>query len=213
MLKKALVCLILAISITTCLFVTRSHAMGNTESININPDIAKWKEGIGKATDQLDIMMSVLDELLNQKNLDLKALFKNFASRLSTIEKLPKEAKSIAQSIEAKKKAYLSDWQKKNKGITDPKVLEKAESVRDGVISGLSNLKDLAEGLQNSYAPFINDLKDIKKNLAENLDIQKLFSIATSIMKSKDNAAILKEKTDEFMKQLYNTQDALSTEL
>jgi len=212
MLKKVLVCLVLAVSIS-CFSATCSSAAGYTQSMNINPDIAKWKEGIGKATDQLDIMMSVLDELLNQKTLDLKALFNNFTSKLSMIEKLPKEAKSIANSIEAKKKAYLSKWQKENKGITDPKVLEKAESMRDSVVLGLSKLKDLAEGLQNYYAPFINDLKDIKKTLAEDLNIQKLFSIATSIIKSKDNASILKEKIDEFTNQLSNTQDTLATQL
>ncbi|MCM8771133.1 MAG: hypothetical protein NC936_04620 [Candidatus Omnitrophica bacterium] len=187
--------------------------MGSAANIDLKPELEKWKTRIGKATDKVDIMTSILNELLDQRTFDMKALSKTFFSGLSVIEKLPNEAKSIAKSIEAKKKSYLSKWQKEYKNITDPKLKEKAESLRDGIVSGLSNLEDLANKLPNYYAPFIDGLKDIKKSLAQNLDIQKLFSIATNIIKSKDDALVLKKKIDEFLKQLINMQNTLTTEL
>lgn len=213
MLKKVLICFALAISISCSYAITCTSAMGSAANIDIKPELEKWKAGIGKATDKVNIMNSLLNELLDQKTFDMKALSKSFSSGLSIIEKLPNEAKSIAKSIEAKKKSYLAKWQKEYKNITDPKLKEKAESLRDSVVSGLSKLEDLSKNLPNYYTPFINGLKDIQKKLTENLDIQKLFSIATDIIKSKDNASTLKEKINEFLNQLTDTQKALTTEL
>ena len=142
---------------------------------------------------QLDATLASMNDLAKPEG-DLMAKYKTFSGNVDKLDKGAAKAKSAAESAAAKREDYLKEWQASQNQIQNEQLKAASEARRAELMPKIEAIKTSLTSARDPYTPFMQDLKDLKVFLGNNLNAGGVAS--ASALFEKCNAAGEKVKSD-----------------
>jgi DNA anti-recombination protein RmuC len=161
--------------------------------------------------DQLQATVNALDALVKQKEGDLKPAYDEFVAQVSKTQSDAAATKTRAQKMQANAKTHFGSWQKEIDGITNEKLLKKAQKRLDKVEKSYNKAISQLEDAATSFEPYLSDLADVKKILANDLTRGGIKSIKGTVSKAKFDLSTVRNHIFDANKELESMEKSLSS--
>jgi hypothetical protein len=156
-----------------------------------------------------------LEAIVANADGDLKLQFDRFVNSLAALEAQEAVARGRREGVTSQGAAYFSAWEKQltETGSAEIRMIagERHEKLRGDYDAVLGLLK----AGQKAYDPFMSDVRDLKKVLANDLNAAGVKAVAPQIEKVKEKARAVNEHIDKLSAELDINEhiDKLSAEL
>lgn len=163
--------------------------------------IASKMLGMTQATDamkaQIDSVLNSLNSLTGEGG-DLVAKYEAFGKEIDKTESMYKKAKSQGQKARSQRDSYLKKWESSKGKIQNEELKKASESRKAELMPIIDKLKESASGAEQTFLPFLQDLKDINLFLGNNLTPAGISSVKeTLVPKCTTDGATVKGKLDD----------------
>ena len=118
---------------------------------------------------QVDKTIASLNALTQPEG-DLVAKFKDYSKNVDALEKFAAKAKSNAESAAKTRDAYIQQWKASQDQIQNPSLKQASETRRAELEPKIEAIKSSLGSARESFTPFMQDLKDLRTFLANQLN-------------------------------------------
>jgi chromosome segregation ATPase len=150
-------------------------------------------QSIQTASMHIDKTLTSLNALA-QPGGDLVAKYKDFSKNIDDLDKVAQKAKSNAEAASKQREAYLAEWKANQDKIVNPELKQASEARRAELEPKVTAIKTSLGSARETFNPFLQDLKDLRTFLANQLNPGGIASANTLITKC--SAAGEKVKSD-----------------
>src|SRR5262245_60190104 len=172
-------------------------ALAGSTSADKAEKVAQRMLGLDKAiqtgASQVDKTIASLNALTQPEG-DLVAKFKTYSKNVDDLEKFAAKAKGNAESAAKTRDQYIAQWKASQEQIQNPSLKQASESRRAELEPKIEAIKTSLSSARESFGPFLQDLKDLRTFLGNQLDATGLAAAGELITKS--NATGEKLKSD-----------------
>ena len=141
----------------------------------------KSKKAIEAATAQIDATLRSMNSMASAKSSEIVALYGDFSHNVDDLESMAKKAKSAAEKARDQREAYLKKWASSQDKIQNEQLKAASKARRDELMPKIDALKQAFTSVQETFAPFMQGLKDLKIFLGNDLSEQGIVT-ASSLM-------------------------------
>lgn len=135
--------------------------------------VAQKMLGLDKAIQQgaaqIDKTLASLNAMA-QPGADLVAKYKDYSKNVDDLEKMAQKAKSNAESASKDRDAYIAQWKASQDKIQNPELKAASESRRAELEPKIEAIKTSLGSARDTFTPFMQDLKDLRTFLANQLN-------------------------------------------
>jgi chromosome segregation ATPase len=131
--------------------------------------IQQTTKELAEADAQVDATLKSLSALTTQDSGDLRTGFKHYTDDVDKLNKMAESARSRAVAMREKSTEYVQSWQKESAGITNPDVKQVSEARQAAAKADFEKVAAKAEETRAAYAPFVQDLTDIRTAVSNDL--------------------------------------------
>jgi malate synthase len=161
--------------------------------------------------DQLQATVDALDALVKQKEGDLKPAYDEFVAQVTRTQADASLTKTRAQKMQVDAKTHFGSWQKEVDGIANEKLRKKAQKRLDKVAKSYNKAISQLEEAGISFEPYLSDLADVKKILANDLTRGGIKSIKGTVSKAKFDLRTVRDHIFDAIKELDSMEKSLSS--
>jgi hypothetical protein len=169
----------------------QSSSSGKGEATGKN--VTKAADEIQLGITQLDATVAALTSLVTQPGPDLGPQFKTFSKSLDQLESTAKKVRDAAASMDAKGKAYFTEWDAQIAAIQNEDIRERSADRRKAVEAGFKDIQGDYGEARDDFQPLMNDLKDIRMALEADLTMSGIEVVKKSVKKVNGQAEDVKE--------------------
>jgi hypothetical protein len=152
----------------------------------------KFDEALATASAQVDKTLQSMNALKDPS--DLVDKYKTFSKEVDNLDKMSEKAKGNAEKAAQTRDEYISEMQKSQEAIQNPQLKASADARRAELQPKIEAIKTNLGSARDTFTPFMQDLKDLKVFLANQLNAAGIN--AASDLMSKCNEAGEKVKAD-----------------
>jgi chromosome segregation ATPase len=135
--------------------------------------VAQKMLGLDKAIQQgaaqIDKTLASLNALAQPEG-DLTAKYKDFSKNVDTLDKMSQKAKSNAEAAAKDRDAYIAQWKASQDKIQNPELKAASEARRGELQPKIEAIKTSLSAARDTFTPFMQDLKDLRTFLANQLN-------------------------------------------
>jgi chromosome segregation ATPase len=135
--------------------------------------VAQKMLGLDKAIQQgaaqIDKTLASLNALAEPGG-DLVAKYKDYSKNVDDLEKFAAKAKSNAESAAKDRDAYVAQWKASQEKIQNPQLKQASEARRAELEPKIEAIKTSLGSARETFTPFMQDLKDLRTFLANQLN-------------------------------------------
>ena len=164
--------------------------------------IAEFRDEITKGKTAIDATMKSLSDVAATANTDPRKAFKQFSEDVADLQSSAEKIKARAQAMKDQGQAYFKQWEAELNQVNNPEIRTLAEQRRAKLQETFESIRKVTEPLKAQFAPWMSDLKDLEKYLANDLTIAGV-----------DAAKPLFTKTTEGGLEVQKSMDAVVAEL
>jgi hypothetical protein len=164
--------------------------------------IADFREAIVNGQKAIDATMKSLDAVAASAATDPRKAFEHYSKSVANLESAANDARKCSQNVKEQGKSYFAQWQKQLADVKNPDIRALAEQRKAKLQESFDSIKQIAEPLKAQFDPWMSDLKDLQKYLANDLTIAGV-----------DAAKPLFAKTQAGGRDVQKSMDALVAEL
>ena len=121
----------------------------------------------GKA--QVQGAMDALNALVSGDEKNLTKQYNAFTKQVTSLKKTSQAALARAEDMQTRREAYLADWQKKTKEVSNPEIQAHMQQRAESVKKVMESLRPAGDALREAFPPFFSDLNDVQKMLSVDL--------------------------------------------
>jgi hypothetical protein len=151
---------------------------------------------LGKATAQVNKTVALLDQLTSGQ--DLPKTFQQYTQAVNDMRMAGERAAQRGKDLRERKADYLKKWEKEIKDIQDPTIRQASAERQSDIRASYDKLLASAEGIRDSYKPFLQHLQEVQKALSVDLTAAGVSSIAPVISTVKQDGKKLSSALDAF---------------
>lgn len=140
---------------------------------------------------QIDKTIASLNAL-SQPEGDLVAKYKDFSKNVDNLEKFSQKAKSNAESAAKARDSYIAQWKSSQDKIVNPELKAASEARRAELEPKIEAIKSSLGAARETFTPFMQDLKDLRTFLANQLNPGGIASAQPLITKCNDSGEKVK---------------------
>ena len=133
--------------------------------------IADFRNAIVTGKKAVDDAVQSLGQVAASANTDPRKAFEQYSKNVVNLESAANKARSRSEAVKAQGKAYFEQWQKQLADVKNPDIRALAEERKAKLQETFDKIKQLAEPLKAQFDPWMSDLKDLQKYLANDLTI------------------------------------------
>lgn len=155
-------------------------------------------------TQSVDAMKAQIDSVMGSLNSltagsgDLVAMYDTFGKQVDKTESMYKKAKSEASKARSQRDSYIKKWEASQQKIQNEELRKTAEARKAELLPIIEKLKESASGAEQAFLPFLQDLKDIRLFLGNDLNPTGVGKVKESLQpKCATSASTVKTKLDE----------------
>ena len=161
--------------------------------------------------DQLQTTVNALDALVKQKEGDLKPPYDEFVAQVTRTQSDAAATKARAQKMQADAKTHFGGWQKEIDSIANEKLRKKGQKRLDKVEKSYNKAIGQLEEAGVSFEPYLSDLADVKKILANDLTRGGIKAIKGTVSKAKFDLSTVRNHIFDAIKELDSMEKSLSS--
>jgi len=177
---------------------------------------ASIKEARTEATrthGQLEATLSALNALTKQKEGDLRPAYNAFAAEIPKTEAAANSTRTRVKWMGGEGQKYFEGWQKDVDSIANESLRKKAQQRLDGVKKSYDKVAvELTKGAEK-FTPFLSDLNDIKKTLANDVTPSGVKAIRSTVSSANWNYKFVNTAINGGLKEMDKMEKALSPEV
>jgi chromosome segregation ATPase len=157
--------------------------------------VAQKMLGLDKAIQegaaQIDKTLASLNALAQPEG-DLAKKYKDFSKNVDTLDKMSAKAKSNAEAAAKDRDAYIAQWKASQDKIQNPELKAASESRRSELQPKIEAIKSSLGSARETFTPFMQDLKDLRTFLANQLNPSGIAAAGTLITKCNESGEKVK---------------------
>jgi len=201
--------LVLLVALMTVGIISGCSTTGTKRSAKSASSMQSTRVNIEKAYIQVDQTVAALNGLLD-KNQDLKKQYSVFVKETDKIAAGLKKAEGRTKSMKAQGEAQFKAWQKELEGFESEEMRQRSEQRLQDALKEREDLINLAQTANENIAPFLTDLRDIRKYLDVDLSRSSVDSISDLIGKTEKDSLKVKEWLEELVLELTKIEAKLT---
>jgi chromosome segregation ATPase len=176
----------------------------SVESVNaVLKEIEKGKAQVQAAMDSLQALASG-----SEKNLTKD--YNTFTKNVDKLNKTSKSAVARAADMGERREAYLAEWHKKSKEVSNPEIQAHMQQRAEAVKATLAGLEPAGDALREAFPPFLSDLNDIQKMLSVDLSTDGMTAAKPIADKAVTNGNIIVQSLDTYISTLTQIRDQVA---
>lgn len=196
------------VSMLTLLAAARLASAGQAE---LAAAIGETRTEVVATRDQLQNTVTSLDALVKQKEGDLKPAYDAFVTQVAKTQADAAVTKARALRMQQEAQAHFGGWQKEIDGINNAKLKKQAQKRLDKVQKSYEKLTTQLASAGTSFAPYLSDLNDITKILANDLTPGGIKAIRGTVGQAKFDLQSVRSHIYDAIKTLDGMQKSLSS--
>jgi len=197
-----------AFALTFMLMAVQAASAGQEQ---LAASMGETRNEVIATRDQLQSTVDALDALVKQKEGDLKPGYDGFVQQVSKTQATAELTKSRAKKMETDAKMHFEGWQKEIDGVANESLRKKGQKRLDNVQKSYNRTIATLQGASTGFEPFLSDLGDVKKILANDLTKDGLKSIRSTVSQAKFDLRIVRSHLFDAIKELDSMQNSLSS--
>lgn len=164
--------------------------------------IAEFRASLIESQQQIDATLDSLANLTDPRQADLTGAYNNYCDQLARMKEMSTTLKTEADAMRASRDAYFTKWDDKVTEIDNPTIRQSAEARRKRLRDAHEQIITTAGEAKDAYVPFMKDLDDVKKYLADDLSKSSIADIGDAVKSVQSNGVIVKNKIDAIVRTL-----------
>ena len=133
--------------------------------------IAEFREEIVNGKKAVDATMQSLSEIAASATTNPRKAFEKFQDNVAKLESTAAKVRSRAESMKEKGQAYFKQWEQELATVSNPEIRSLAEQRKAKLQETFDSIRKYSEPLKLQFAPWMSNLKDLEKYLANDLTI------------------------------------------
>lgn len=164
--------------------------------------IAEFRTEIVNGKTAIDTTMKALDQIAVSANTDPRKAFEQFSKTVGNLDSTANKVRKRAQDMQAQGKAYFAQWEKQLAEVKNEEIRNLAAQRRAKLQETFDNIKTVAEPLKTQFDPWMSDLKDLEKYLANDLTIAGVDAAKGLFAKTKAEGIEVQKSMDALVAEL-----------
>lgn len=165
-----------------------------------------------RAGREIDNTVSALVNLQGKSGVDLRNQYLAFMRRVNELEKQERRVAARQNKLEAASRKYFSSWEDDLRRFRSAELKQKSRERRRAAIDNFDRMFDGLQVQDEAYRRILYDLEDIRRFLSYDLSQQSVDAIKDNIKRVTDDAAVVRSKIDEAVRELQGTTAPLPSE-
>jgi ABC-type transporter Mla subunit MlaD len=187
--------LLATISASILLLGTACKSAPHDRGAAAGKNVTKAAQQIEVGITQLDATVASLKALVENPAAELKTQYKTFSKNLSNLESTAATVRDVSASMQAKGKAYFTEWDKQIAAIQNEDIRERSAERLEKVGKEFEEIGASYAEAKEKFRPLLADLQDIRTALEAELTTGSLDAL-------KDNAEEIADKADSVKETL-----------
>jgi hypothetical protein len=167
------------------------------------------KSEIQNAFGQVTTVIHSLDKVMNATVGDLRPMFKDFSSNVTTLEFAAEMARERALSMQTKTRNYFAAWAQEIESIQNPSIKSQSLQRYNSAKASYAKIEQTLFRTRDAYIPLISSLNDLKTAMNQDLTSSGVSASRAPYLKARQQGialqSVLKESSaaiDEASRQL-----------
>jgi hypothetical protein len=169
------------------------------------------RDEVIQTRDQLQTTVNSIDALVKQKKGDLRPVYDDFAAQVTKTQAAAATTKSRVQKMQTEAQAHFSGWQAELESVNNPKLKDKGTKRLENVQKSYNQVLNQLEAASIKFDPYLSDLADMKKMLANDLTPTGVKAIRGTVGDAKFHLQNVRRPLYDAIKELDKMQKALTT--
>jgi len=185
-----------------------AQAQSKASSQSVDSLNAVIKE-VQKGRDQVKRAIDALNALIGSSE-NLSKNYKAFSKEVNGVTKTYKTATARVEDMNARRDAYLQEWQKKLTEVSNPEIQAHMQAREAEIKATFEGKQAAGEAIKEAFPPFLSDLQDIQKLLSLDLSADGVAAATPIAEKAVANADIILQGTDAYLAALTQIRDRVA---
>ena len=142
---------------------------------------------------------------------DLQQTYSQFTREVADVKAGGDRARARAQDMRARGQQYVAKWEKEADQVSSPELKAGMEQRRAKVKQRYDEIKSTAQAARDAYDPYLRDLQDIQRALANDLTPGGVDAARGAISKAKAEGQTLQQRIDDLIAQLDEVSGSMSS--
>jgi len=164
--------------------------------------LTKLTAEIGNADKQLHTTSASLQQVVAQKDGNLKAAYAKFVDEVGNLDSARERVKSIVEDMTARSNEYYKVWEEEIDQLASAELKARAQERRTQAVEKFGKIKTAGESLRATFLPFFQELKDIERYLASDLTSGGVKAITEVITKAEKDGQTTSEKAGTLITEI-----------
>ncbi len=209
--KPTLLLLALAAS-APALYIAGCASSGYNQAGDTSNSLQKAARAIDKGDTQIDTVLLALSDLVNNPGPNLKPQFDKYDTAVGKLESLAKEVDHDTTKMRTEGAAYFQNWDAELAKIHNEDIRSRSAERRTAVNERFDKVRVSYVRAQNSFEPFLSDLKDIRTALKTDLTAGGVYAVRSTANKAKTDVNPLRDSLRLLSADFKELGVSLSTE-
>ena len=166
----------------------------------VTPDQLRKNLVAGK--DQVDRTLQSLSSLTDPNTVDLQTAYKNYGTQVDRMKQHAAQTKLDSDAMRQTREAYFAKWDQRISQTDNATIRAEAEATRARLRSGQDKLIADSALAKEAYDPFMTDLEDVRKFLANDVTKDAISVLSPTAKKAQENGKLLKQRIDTLVADL-----------
>ena len=133
--------------------------------------IAEFRDEITQGKAAIDATMTALSDVAATANSDPRKAFEKYSKNVAKLESTANSIRKRAQSMKEQGQAYFKQWETELTQVNSPEIRSLAEQRKAELQGTFDSIRKYTEPLKAQFEPWMSNLKDLDKYLANDLTI------------------------------------------
>ena len=172
--------------------------------------IAEFRGEILNGKHAIDDTVKGLDAIAASATKDPRKSFGQFSKSVANLEATANKARKRSADMKAQGKAYFAQWEKQMAEVQNAEIRNLALQRKSQLQATFDSIRQVAEPLKAQFNPWMSDLKDLEKYLANDLTIAGVDAAKGLFAKTRADGSEVQKSMDALVAEL-NTVAATIT--
>jgi hypothetical protein len=172
--------------------------------------IASFRDEVLNGKKAIDTTMVSLDKIATTAAADPRKAFEEYSKSVDNLESTAERVKKRADDMREQGKAYFDQWEKQLSEVKNPEIQQLARDRREKLRQTFDSIKSVSEPLKTQFGPWMQDLKDLRNYLSNDLTVNGVDAAKSLFSKTHTEGLEVQKSMDALVAEL-NTVSATIT--
>jgi hypothetical protein len=168
--------------------------------------LEQFRANLAQGDQQIDRTLASLAEVTDPNQQDLRGAFDRYCDNLARMREQSDVVHREADEMRASRDQYFAKWEQRVTEIDNPTIRASAEARRKRLRDAHEQIVTASSEAKDAYVPFMKDLEDIRKYLANDLSKSAIGDLGDAVKKVQADGQAVKGKIASILQTLDSVQ-------